>query len=247
MPPVRPLVLATLSALLVTASAGAASAQAPAAPEEGRGSAPPPPAFAPPVFGQAVVGDEEPSPDSTPPGLERGGQIVEPSTKPSRFLLQVAAGPRYRRMYSADLSAFQLEVAVGGRAFPRFHPSGFLLGALGTTNQGLFSKFLSAGAELAFPQAGSSSAFLERLTPALRFRLSFIDIDRITRSQHIFGAGFGADAQLAADLYRAGPHALYVLLRVGVDGYLTEGEGAALFTFSSFGNWGGEAMVGFRY
>ncbi len=109
----RPLVLATLSALLVTASAGAASAQAPAAPEEGRGSAPPPPAFAPPVFGQAVVGDEEPSPDSTPPGLERGGQIVEPSTKPSRFLLQVAAGPRYRRMYSADLSAFQLEVAVG--------------------------------------------------------------------------------------------------------------------------------------
>lgn len=228
----RPLVLAALSALLVSASAGTASAQAPAAPGEGRGSAPPPPVFAPPVFGPAVVGDGEPSPDST---------------KPSRFLLQVAAGPRYRRMYSADLSAFQLEVAVGGRAFPRFHPSGFLLGALGTTNQGLFSKFLSAGAELAFPQAGSSSAFVDRLTPALRFRLSFIDIDRVTRSRHIFGAGFGGDAQLAADLYRAGPHALYVLLRVGVDGYLTEGEGAALFTLSSFGNWGGEAMVGFRY
>lgn len=205
-------------------------------PPTASGALPPPP---PPVAGPVVIVEE--------PGKKQGGDEEEESAppRPSRFLMKVAIGARYRRLYGGDLSAFELDVSLGARKRPGFNLSGYATGALGATNQGLFTKFLTVGVELDFPSKKQGLDFVSRLTPGLRFHFNMIDIDRITRDKHIFGFGLGLDAQLAVDLYRSDRHGVYALLRGGVDGFLTEGEGFSLFT--AFGVYGGEAMVGFRY
>jgi hypothetical protein len=194
---------------------------------------PPPPRFEPPVFAVAP-------PEETPQERASGAD-----DEPPRLLVQVDAGARYRRMYSADITAFQLLFALGKRVRPYFHPSGFVLAAIGATNQGLQTRFLTVGGEFAFPLAAHTDGFFRRLRPAIRVRANYMDVARITRPDLIWGFGLGADAQLGVDLFQEGAHAIYAAGRFGLEGYLTQGEGFSLF--SGIGMWGGELAVGFRY
>lgn len=228
------------AAALCTALAVAAQAQEPPA---GGGVAPPPPRFEPPRFTPV----EEPAPAESPPG-EPSNNEREPSTpegEPSRLLVTAALGARYRRIYSGDIAAFQLEVGLGARIRPFFFLSGFVQGAIGATNHGLQTRFLSAGCQLDFPLAPYTETILRRATLSFRPRFNYADIARITTSELILGLGVGADAQIAVDLFKQGAHALYLLGRGGVEGYLGEGEGFSFF--SGFSMWGGELMLGFRY
>lgn len=241
----RHLASAVTAALFPALMASAARAQAPepALPLGATHDPPPfePPTFAPPTF--APPSADEPPPDTGAEPAEPGAATPAPG---SSLVLEVDAGARYRRLYGADISAFELDLMVGRRIRPHFHVGGFALGAIGATQQGLQTRFFSLGAELAFPLATRSRGFLGRLTPALRFRINYADIARITRpGSHFSGVGVGADAQMAVDLFREQTHALYAVGRVGLEGYLTSGEGLSLL--STFAMWGGSLGAGFRY
>lgn len=219
-----------------------AEAQANPAPAENPTLAPSPPRFEAPAFGKV-----EPAGETDPAAEEASSDdlAAELPKRPSRLVVRVDAGGRYRRLYTGDIAAFQLSLAVGARIRPVFHASGFILGALGETNHGLDTRFFSFGSDLSFPLAAVTDGFLGRLTPGIRLHLNYSNIERITRPEPIWGFGLGADLQLSVDVYRQEQHGVYIAMRGGIEGYLSEGEGFSLF--GGYGMWGGEAVVGFRY
>jgi hypothetical protein len=236
--PGRAAAAAATCLFLSPAIAAAEKPEPPAAPAQapslsvGSAGVGPPPSFDAPVFQVPAQAPDTPSPD-------------RPAT-PSHFVVQLDGGAMYRRLLGTDVWMGQLSLAMGNRTSRGLVASAFVSGALGSTNQGLEVRHLAGGGELAFPLSRWwPTGFVSRLTPALRPRVTYDDVARVTTTQRFYGIGLGLDGQLGVDLWQEGQHGIFAVARLGIEGMI--GNSSRLPGISLWGMWGGALGVGFRY
>jgi hypothetical protein len=168
--------------------------------------------------------------------------VVEPPRPkvPGSLLLDVSAGPTYRRAFAEDFVAAAVELEVGGQT-PTWGVVGRLRGDLGATRVGLPYQFVTVG-----------PAFSFRVTPRVRlgFGVSFgtFSYERVSAARvtdpTVWALTIGADVDGTIDLVRTVRGGAFFLgLRAGWD-YIDNTGVDQLATGSSVA---ATAALGYRY
>jgi hypothetical protein len=182
------------------------------------------------------------TPPPTTPPQEPCCVVTEPVAPrpPGSLLLDVSAGPTYRRAFKEDFAAAAVELEIGGQT-PTWGVVGRLRGDFGGTRVGLPYQFVTVG-----------PAFMFRVSPRMRvgFGLTFgtLSYQRVSAARltdpTVWALTVGADVDATVDLVRTQRGgAVFLAARAGYDFIDNTGDDV-LSTGSSVAI---TTAVGYRY